>query len=73
MCWKLCEGERRCAPHPIKPSREILVDIFDDEKHKLIDSLSERNIIADIRFTILCQAGKSGFGGVHILVDSPLG
>lgn len=48
---------------------KILTSIFDDEKIKIIDSLPDRDAILVIWFKILCQAGKSGFGGALVLAD----
>ncbi len=48
---------------------KILTSIFDDEKIKLIDSLPDRDAILVIWFKILCQAGKSGYGGALVLAD----
>lgn len=48
---------------------KIVVDIFDDEKILLIESLPERDSIIVIWFKLLCLAGKQNNGGVFMLND----
>ena len=48
---------------------KILVDIFDDEKFKLIDSLPDRDMITVIWFKMLTLSGKSKHGGYLVLND----
>lgn len=48
---------------------KIVVDIFDDEKIKLIEVMPEADGIIVIWFKILCLAGKQNMGGVLMLND----
>lgn len=48
---------------------KIVTTIFDDEKIKIIDSFPDRDALLVIWFKILCQAGKSGCGGLLVLAD----
>lgn len=48
---------------------KIVVDLFDDEKIKLIEALPDRDAILVIWFKILTLAGKSNAGGFLVLSD----
>lgn len=48
---------------------KILVDIFDDEKILLIESLPAADTIIVIWFKLLCLAGKQNNGGVFVMND----
>ena len=48
---------------------KIVVDIFDDEKILLIESMPDRDSIIVIWFKLLCLAGKQNNGGVFMLND----
>ena len=46
---------------------KIVVDIFDDEKILLIESLPEADSIIVIWFKLLCLAGKQNNSGVFVM------
>ncbi len=48
---------------------KIVVDIFDDEKIKLIEALPSADTIIVIWFKILCLAGKINNGGILMMND----
>lgn len=48
---------------------KIVVDIFNDEKILLIESMPEADSLIVIWFKILCMAGKTNNGGVMMLND----
>lgn len=48
---------------------KICIDIFDDEKIALIESMPEADGIIVIWFKLLCMAGKQNNGGVFMLND----
>lgn len=49
---------------------KIVVDIFDDEKIKLIESMDNADCLLVIWFKLLCMAGKMNNDGVMIMRDS---
>ena len=57
------------APYKTIKWIKIVVDLFDDEKIKLIESLPDRDAILVIWFKILTLAGKSNTGGFLVLSD----
>lgn len=49
---------------------KIVVDVFDDEKIRLIESMPEGDTLVIIWFKLLCLAGKQNDSGVLILRDN---
>ena len=48
---------------------KIVVDIFDDEKILLIESMPERDALIVIWFKLLCMCGKQNNGGILMMND----
>lgn len=48
---------------------KIVVDVFDDEKMKLIEEMPNGDTIIVIWFKILCLAGRCNRGGILMLTD----